>query len=229
MSVGSSNSDAALRHRTRPKTSAGAKPAPSADVLEVAPTSPVLASTTAQRSCVLDWQGVGTVKLLCACLLESSVTHRRVSISARMSRYTRECGQTSSWYDKRWSPSTNKQQTAKSSNSGWSRRGTSGNLAEYEGRHNNSGEGRSHDSAKDTEGDATEGRDKNRDDAGTEEDCEMCRHPKVRAPAPTDVTDFETTQSKLWELMGATFFGHATFSHAPSLHSTDHMCSLAQF
>ena len=38
----------ALRHRTR--TNAGATPAPAADVLEVAPTSPVLAPTTAQRS-----------------------------------------------------------------------------------------------------------------------------------------------------------------------------------
>ena len=61
-------------------------------------------------------------------------------------------------------------------------------------------EGRSHDSAMDTDGDAAEGRDKHRGDASTEDDGEDAPAPKVSAPVPADVTDVETTQSKLWEL-----------------------------
>ena len=120
-------------------------------------------------------QGVGTVKLLNVCLGVFCYTSPRrarailvnvhlcavkhtFSIFARMSRYTRDYGQTSSCYEKGWSPSTNKQQTAKNSCSGWSRRGTRGNPAEYEGRYNHWDESGSHDSAKDTEDDAAEGR-----------------------------------------------------------------------
>ena len=125
-------------------------------------------------------------------VLLSSVLTNLPSKFARMSRHTLESGRTSSWYDM--------QQTAKSSYSGWSRRGTRGNPAECEGRYTHWDEGRSHDSAKDTEGDAAEGRDKNRGDAGKEDDGENAQAPKVSAPVPANVTDVETTQKKLWEL-----------------------------
>ena len=52
----------------------------------------------------------------------------------------------------------------------------------------------------DTEDDAAEGRDKTRGDAGTEEDGEDAPAPKVSVPVPADVTDIETTETKLWEL-----------------------------
>ena len=117
-----------------------------------------------------------------------------------MSRYSRQCGQSSSWCDKGWSPSTNEQQSAKSSYSRWTRWGTTGNPGEHEGRDNHWDEGSSHDFAKDGEGDAAEGQDKNRGDAGTEEGGETARAPKVSAPESVNVTDVETTHKKLWEL-----------------------------
>ena len=93
-----------------------------------------------------------------------------------------------------------KQQTAKSSCSGWSRWGTRGNPAEYEGRYSHWDEGRSHDSAKDTEGDAAEGQDKNRGDAGTENGGEAAPAPKENANELVNVTDVETPHKKQREL-----------------------------
>ena len=46
-----------------------------------------------------------------------------------------------------------------------------------------------YDSAKDTEGDAAEGQDKKRGDAGTEEGGEAAPAPKVNAPEQVTVTD----------------------------------------
>ena len=46
----------------------------------------------------------------------------------------------------------------------------------------------------DIEGDATEGQDKNRGDAGTEDGGETTPAPKVIAPEPINAADVETTQ-----------------------------------
>ena len=125
-------------------------------------------------------QNAGTMKLLMnACLLGSSVTHCCVAQEPfwlscicvlyntpslyliLISRYTRESGHSAtSWYDKGWSPSTNKHQTTKSSYSGWSKRSTRGNPSECEGRHSYWDDGEAQDSANDTEGVAMEGKDK---------------------------------------------------------------------
>ena len=70
-------------------------------------------------------------------------------IFARTSSFSCECGRTSSWYDKEWSPSSHKQQTAKNSCFGWSRWGSRENPAECEGRYKYWDEGRPLDSAKD--------------------------------------------------------------------------------
>ena len=89
-----------------------------------------------------------------------------------MSRYTRDNGRPStSWYHKGWTPSTNKDQSTKSSYSGWSKRSTRGNPSEYEGRHNYWDEGKTQDSANDTESVAREGKEKAREkEKGTEEE-----------------------------------------------------------
>ena len=122
------------------------------------------------------------------------------SILIWISHYTRESG-SSSWYDKGWSPSTNKHQTSKSSYSGWSRRGPRGNPAEDAGRHSHWDEGRAQDSANDTDGGAMDGQDKNRGgDVGTEEGGETVPGSKVSAPEPVNATDSEATEKKLWEL-----------------------------
>ena len=61
-------------------------------------------------------------------------------------------------------------------------------------------EGKSHDSAKDSEGDATEGRDKSQGYDGTEDVGGVAQVFKVTGSAPADATDVEKIQSKLWEL-----------------------------
>ena len=95
-------------------------------------------------------------------------------------------------------PPTNKQQNARNSYFGWSKRGTRGNPAEDEGRYNQWDEGKSHDSAKDNEGEAIEGRDKSRDCDGTEDVEGVAQAPKASDSALADATDVETIRSKLW-------------------------------
>ena len=109
-----------------------------------------------------------------------------------MSRYTREYGRTSSWYNKEWAPPT--KQNARNNYSGWSKRGTRGNPAEYEGTYNQWEEGKPSDSAKDNEGEAIEGPDKSQGCDGTED-----VEDKASESAPADPTDVETIRSKLWE------------------------------
>ena len=65
-----------------------------------------------------------------------------------VSRYTRDYGQASSWYNRRWAPST-KQQT-KNSYSGWSKRATRGYQSAYDGAVNS----KPRNSTKDNEADA---------------------------------------------------------------------------
>ena len=117
-----------------------------------------------------------------------------------MSRYAREYGRTSSWYNKECAPPTNKQQSARNSCSGWSKRSTRGNPADYEGRYNQWDEGKSHDSAKDNKGEATERRDKSQGCDGTEDVEGVAQASKASDSAPADATDAETIRSKLWEL-----------------------------
>ena len=115
-----------------------------------------------------------------------------------MSRYTRENGRPSSWYDKGWSPSTNKHQTSNSSYSGRSKRGPRVNPAQYEGRHSHWYEGKAQDSANDTESGATEGQDKNQ--TLIQKNGKTVPDSKVNAPELMNVTDSVATEKKLWEL-----------------------------
>ena len=114
-----------------------------------------------------------------------------------MSRSTCEYDRTSSWYDKERAPPTNKQQNARNRSSGWSKRSTRGNPAEYEGRYNLWDEGKSHDSAKDTEGEAIEGRDKSQGCDGERDVEGVAQAPKASDSALADETDEETIRSKL--------------------------------
>ena len=66
-----------------------------------------------------------------------------------MSRYTREYGRTSSWYNKEWAPPS--KHYTKNSYSGWNKRCRRGYPSEYEGRLNQWEEGKLSDSAMDNE------------------------------------------------------------------------------
>ena len=119
-----------------------------------------------------------------------------------MSRYTRESGHSStSWFAKGWSPSKNKHQTTKSSDSGWSKRCTRGNPSEYEGRHSYWDVGKARDSANDTEGVAVERKEKTHGRAkGTEEDGMAVLDTKENTPNQDNAKYFVATEQKLWEL-----------------------------
>ena len=112
--------------------------------------------------------------------------------------FTRDNGHPStSWYNKGWTPSTNKDQSTKSSYTGWSKRCTRENPSEYEGRHNYWDDGKAQDYAHDTEGVATEGKARGKekgtavwDRAGTNE----------RVPEQEGETDFVVTKERLWDV-----------------------------
>ena len=113
--------------------------------------------------------------------------------SRPLSRYTRERGWTSFWYNKEWAPPSDKQQKVKNSSCTWCERCTFGNPAEREERYNQCDVGKLHDSAKDDEGGAIEGRDKSQGCDGTED---VQGVPKASDSSPTDAV---SVRSMLWE------------------------------
>ena len=145
-------------------------------------------------------KAVGTVNSVYACLLGSSVSQRHVA--HRPFRFTSNSVLSNTSSPQSTSVSLHRLQTNNKTRGnsyfGWSKRGTRGNPAEDEGRYSQWNEGKSHDSAKDNEGEAIEGRDKSRDCDGTEDVEGVAQAPKASDSALADATDVETIRSKLW-------------------------------
>ena len=94
-----------------------------------------------------------------------------------------------------------KDQSTKSSYSGWSKRSPRGNPSEHEGRRSHWDYGKAQDFADNTEGVAVEGKDKTHGrEKGTEEDGVAVRDTKENASEQESVKDIVATEKKLWEL-----------------------------
>ena len=134
---------------------------------------------------------------------EQQFTVKHTSPSSAMSQYTREYGRTSSWYDKEWAPSS--KHNARNNFSGWSKRGTRGNPAEFEGRFRQSDEGRHRESAcghgadVEVEVEVLGDRDKRHGCDGTREMLWRFRwRPQLATPHLS--TSADMIRTKLWEL-----------------------------
>ena len=124
-----------------------------------------------------------------------------------MSRYTRDDGQASSWYNRSWAPST--KQLTKNNYSGWSKRATRGYQSEYdyEDRSRQWEDSKPRASTKDIEADArtlavaevevVDDRDKNQGRAVADNAASSAAAHNTWDSAGATATDKEVTRSRL--------------------------------